>query len=253
MMIDKKLIAYELMTALLALVSAFIVGIDFFDVHIPKETLDVLLNIDNLIYYIFVVDYVVRLAKAKEKKKFIKNNIIDLISIIPFNAILKSLRILKLNKLLRLVKLLKMSTLLARFKDDIDKFFRTNYFGYVLITTVVIVLSGALLVSSVEKISIGDSIWWSIVTTATVGYGDIYPSTALGRIVAVVLMMVGIGFIGILTSTISRYCISLRRDKLDFKDEVILNIKNKLDRFEELSVEEIDDIYFILKALKIKE
>lgn len=56
-----------------------------------------------------------------------------------------------------------------------------------------------------EKISFGDAVWWAIVTTTTVGYGDFYPKTIVGKFAAAILMFLGIGLIGYLTSTITNY------------------------------------------------
>jgi len=53
--------------------------------------------------------------------------------------------------------------------------------------------------------SVGDAFWWAIVTTTTVGYGDVSPVTTEGRIIAVALMFVGIGFIGVFTATITSF------------------------------------------------
>ena len=189
---DKKVIIYEVVTAVLALVSIFIVSIQFFNILIPENVLHTLIKIDDLIYVVFVIDYVTRLSLSKNKRDFIKNNKIDLISLIPFNAIFKSLRILKLNRLLKLGRLVKISVLFTRFKDDSKLFFKTNHFGYVLITTIILIFLGAIAMSYLENMDIGDSIWWSFVTTTSVGYGDIYPTTNLGRIIAILLMITGI-------------------------------------------------------------
>src|SRR5690242_12875497 len=57
-----------------------------------------------------------------------------------------------------------------------------------------------------------DALWWAIVTVTTVGYGDRYPSTTGGRVVAGVLMLVGIGLIGVLTATVASLFIKEHTD-----------------------------------------
>ena len=247
---DKKIIVYEIATAILALVSIFIVSIQIFNIIIPEDVLHTLIKVDDLIYIVFVIDYITRLLLSKNKRYFIRNNKIDLISLIPFNAIFKSLRILKLNRLLKLGRLIKISVLFARFKDNSRLFFKTNHFGYVLITTIILILLGALAMSYLENIDIGDSIWWSFVTTTSVGYGDIYPATNLGRIIAVLLMIVGLGFVGMLSGTIATYFLSEKKIKNSYRDIVLEDIKDKLDSFDDLSSDELDDICLVLKSLK---
>lgn len=58
----------------------------------------------------------------------------------------------------------------------------------------------------------GGALWWALVTVATVGYGDKYPVSAGGRGVAVVLMLVGIGLIGVLTATVASYFVQQSAD-----------------------------------------
>jgi len=56
-----------------------------------------------------------------------------------------------------------------------------------------------------------DGVWWAVATVTTVGYGDIYPKTVGGRAVAMIVMLVGIGFIAVLTATISSYFVKSDR------------------------------------------
>lgn len=79
-----------------------------------------------------------------------------------------------------------------------------------MLATVFIVFLGALGIMVVEPGigNFGDSIWWSVVTTTTVGYGDISPKSAGGRIIAGLLMLVGIGFLGMITGSIATYFVS---------------------------------------------
>ena len=138
----------------------------------------------------------------------------------------------------------------ARFKDDSRLFFKTNHFGYVLITTIILIVLGALAMSYLENMDIGDSIWWSFVTTTSVGYGDIYPTTNLGRIKAILLMITGLGFVGMLSGTIATYFLAEKKVKNSYRGSVIEDIKDKLNNFDDLSSEELEDICLVLKSLK---
>ena len=107
-----------------------------------------------------------------------------------------------------------------------------------MLTTTVVISLGAVSIYSVEHghnnsiQSIGDAFWWAIVTTTTVGYGDVSPVTVEGRFIAVALMAVGIGFIGVFTATITSFFLEPRRsDEEDKKsiEERLARIESKLD------------------------
>lgn len=249
-----KNIAYELISALLALIVAFMLIIELsFD--LPHKITYIFDITDNIILIIFAIDYFFRLYLAKDKKKFFKENIIDLISIIPFNSIFQGMKLLRLSRLLKFTKLLKflrlfrILSLLLRFRKHFNKFIKTNNFNYVIYTTIFILILGTLGMHFVEGLSYGNALWWSFVTITTVGYGDISPATTFGRILASILMIVGIGFLSMLTGTISTFFLN-KKTGTNYKSEIIDNIKSKLDNFDELSEEDVSDICKILKTLK---
>ena len=94
-------------------------------------------------------------------------------------------------------------------------------------------------------------IWWAASTLLTVGYGDILLKTQLGKSIAVLLMIIGIGVIGVITTSITLYIANGgRKMQKSYKEKVIEDIKNKLDNYENLTSEDIEDIIKILKALK---
>lgn len=99
----------------------------------------------------------------------------------------------------------------------------------VLIILAVVVLSGSLFFLCFEKgLTFSDALWWSFVTVTTVGYGDISPITPGGRIVGIVMMLTGIGFLGILTAGIASIFIEEKimenkgMKSVDAKDHFIL-------------------------------
>ena len=63
--------------------------------------------------------------------------------------------------------------------------------------------------------NIGDSLWWAIQTVTTVGYGDLVPTSALGRLVAALVMLVGIGFLTVITATITSTFVETARRRID--------------------------------------
>jgi len=212
---------------------------------------------DNIIWIIFVLDYTVRLILSENKLKFIKNNKIDLISILPFNTIFQSLRMFRFTRVLKLAKLFKLlrfTALIYKFKNRADKFLKTNNFQYILIITIVTVFLGAFGISITENKTFSDSLWWSFVTTTTttttVGYGDISPTTNAGRIIASILMLVGIGFVGMLTGTIATYFLTDRKKEKTYKPELIETIQEKLNNFEFPSKEDLENMHKVLISLK---
>jgi voltage-gated potassium channel len=108
---------------------------------------------------------------------------------------------------------------------------------YVLLIALAVVVAAGLLVEEVERGSnkafqtVGDGLWWALVTVTTVGYGDKTPITPVGRGIAVVLMLAGIGLFGVLAATLASYFIRQegRTDVEPKIDEVI----RRLDRIEQ--------------------
>ncbi|MDO4299622.1 MAG: potassium channel family protein [Lachnospiraceae bacterium] len=214
-------------------------------------------RLDFGILTIFLIDYLVRLWVAPDKWKFVKTNICDLIAILPFHTIFRLFKAASLTKAsyltraARLAKLPRLFAFLYRPLKKARRFLNTNGFKYVAFITTALIILGGILIHFAEGMSYGDGIWWAFVTTTTVGYGDISPSTFYGRMIAMVLMLVGIGLIGTVTSTLTSYF--LNTGVKSVKNETLETIKTRLDDFEHLSKEDVDDICHILKALKENE
>lgn len=168
---------------------------------------------DKGILAFFWIDYIVRLVRTKNKKRFFKENIFDLLAIIPFDSIFyffRAFRVLRMIKLLRLIRIVGFT---GKIQKSIKRFFETNGFIYLIITTVVLILIAAEIYSVAESVNYMNSLWWAIATTTTVGYGDISPHTEVGRLIAVVLMILGIGLIGSVTSTVTAFFVDEKSNK----------------------------------------
>lgn len=206
---------------------------------------------DRLILAVFVVDYLARLHAAPDKKHFIRSNICDLIAILPFHTIFRAFKLVRSASLLKLFKLPRLFAFLYRPLRKAKVFFNTNGFKYVVFITALLIVLGGILIHFAEGMSLGDGIWWSFVTATTVGYGDISPHTLYGRIIAMFLMIVGIGLLGTVTSTITSYF--LKTNRKNVHNAALELVQEQLDHFESLSEEDVEEICGILRGLKRRE
>lgn len=151
-----------------------------------------------LTWVAFVVDYAGRLACARHRRRFVLANPLDLIVVLaPFFRFLR---------LLRLVA--AVSTLTRVLRDD----FRGRVGGYLVVMVSLVSFVAALGVYEAERdapeasiTTFGDALWWVLTTITTVGYGDRYPVTTEGRLVAAGLMLAGIAVLGTVTAAIATW------------------------------------------------
>lgn len=159
------------------------------------------------VWVAFAIDYVVRLSLAKVRWTFVRNHKLDLVMVL-----------LPMLRLLRVILLLRKS-----FRTISTERIASSLISIV----VVVVVSGAFLEWGAEHnapganiTTIGTALWWSIVTTTTVGYGDTYPITTAGRLIGSVIMMVGIGLIGTVSATVAAWFVNHKRDREDAAKEL---------------------------------
>lgn len=175
---------------------------------LPPETSKLLNYIDNIICGVFLFDFIVRYRKAESKLAFMKWGWIDLIASIPTFDFMRAGRLLRVIRLIRLIRAFRST------KHIVQHVFKNKIQG--TLTSVAIIAVLMLLFSSVAILQFEtdpnsniktaeDAIWWSYVTITTVGYGDKYPVTTEGRIIAVILMTVGVGLFGTFTAFVSSW------------------------------------------------
>ena len=156
--------------------------------------------VNRVVWLVFIADYATRLLLSTDRRAFVRANVVDLLAILPADQF-RALRLLRVLRLLRAVSILN------RVLRDLRGIRDTNGLGWVLLVALVIISAGASAVYFLEEsvTTWSDAFWWATVTATTVGYGDISPESAGARTVAVVLMLVGIGTIGMLTASIATY------------------------------------------------
>lgn len=243
---DRQHKIYDILISILAVTAAVLIVIDISDELNEWQT-----NLNQCILAVFMADYVIRLAAAEDKRHFVIHNICDLIAILPFYNIFRGFKLVHVGRTVRLINLPRLFAFLYRPLKKATRFLNTNGFKYVLFVTATIILVGGVLIHFAEGMSISDGIWWSFVTATTVGYGDISPQSLYGRLIAMVLMLVGIGLIGSVTSTLTSYFLKIQRQNV--KSSAIQMVQEQLDHFDELSVEDVEDICRILQTIKNKE
>ena len=140
----------------------------------------------------FALEWMVGLAIAGDRRAYLltPEKALDAISSIPFGYVFQGLRIARVVRVFRVIRLIVRA---RRFRGKGTKMLR------VAGVTGSTVFAGAMALRIVEPDtgkSLMDSLWWSLITVSTVGYGDIVPQTDVGRVVAAVLVFFGIGVFG---------------------------------------------------------
>jgi voltage-gated potassium channel len=161
---------------------------------------DVCESADLIIWGVFCIEYVIRLLLAVDKFRFVRTHWFDLsVLILP---VLRPLRALRLFNALRVLNRHAVSWTRGRLAL------------YVIAATALIVLMGALAVLEAERghtrsniETYPEALWWAVCTITTVGYGDFYPSTTEGRLVAMALMVSGLGLIGFTTGSLASWIV----------------------------------------------
>ncbi|HEU4666023.1 MAG TPA: potassium channel family protein, partial [Arthrobacter sp.] len=161
---------------------------------------------------IFVVDYLANLWLAGDRSTWFIRNLHELVIVaLPF---------------FRPLRLLRLVTLLSVLHRTLGDTLRGRVVTYVVGSATMLVFVGALAVLDVEQsapeakiITFGDALWWAMTTITTVGYGDMYPVTPIGRMVAAALMMSGIAVLGVVTASIASWLVQRVEDTADAVSE----------------------------------
>lgn len=173
----------------LALYSVEVLG------HLPPILFLDFVVVSDIIWGIFVIDFVARFILSHEKVRFLKTNAIELVSLIlPFFRAFRMFRVvIALGFLSRVGR-----TLSARINI---------YVGVILPLLIYVCALGVYdaehKAPGANITNFGDAIWWAFVTIGTIGYGDYYPVTFEGRAIAVLLMIAGLAFVSVITVSVA--------------------------------------------------
>jgi len=192
----------KLIVALLSIFSIVLLSATFF---LPLNS-----EINKLIHYydfalciVFFYDFIQQIRKRKKKwRYFITYGWIDLLSSIPVIAEFRYARVLRVFRIVRIIKSFRL----------LYRFILTNktasVYGFIVFASSVILVVSSTLVLYFEK-DVGniktaeDALWWSYITITTVGYGDYFPVTNIGKGIASILILNGIAIFGAIISYIT--------------------------------------------------
>lgn len=232
---------FDLSIILLIFINVCMVVLDTFT--LPASFKSIFSNVEVYSVIIFTIEYVLRvwtsdllypsLPSWKARLKFIFSAmaLIDLLAILPFYLpyiIPLDLRVLRLLRLVRLFRLFKvnrythaLSQIAAVFKNRSGQLLSSMFVVFLLMVIASVIMYNVESPVQPDKFSNAFSgMWWAIATLTTVGYGDVYPVTVLGKVLSAIIAMLGIGLVAVPTGIISAgFMEQLDKDKDDAKDE----------------------------------
>lgn len=237
----------------------------------------ILTVINNVFIILFTLEYLGRiwvatllypeLSPGKARLKFMTstNGIIDLMAILPFyipmamHLDLRALRLLRMTRLLRIFKLHRfnnalyvLSTIIKEKKTDLIMT------GFITITLIVISSFTMFFVENEAQPdkfnNIFSALWWAVATLTTVGYGDIYPITDMGRFISGIIALLGIGLIALPTGIISAGFME-RIHRINKEDNTSKAYVEKLQQLEEMKQSDLvsDKEYEALREKILKK
>lgn len=175
-------------------------------------------------------------------------NILAIISILPFDIIFRYFSVFRLFRFVKVLKIIRIYNV-KRDLGSLNFFIQNHLFKLLfVILTVYAAVSSVLLIILDESIdTLGDAIWFMVVTASSVGYGDITPVSPIGKALTILTIIIGIIFVAILTAylsaiynekqemetreTVFKYVKKIEKNNKIYKNE-LLYLNSKIDRLE---------------------
>lgn len=230
---------YKWFKATLAIVSIVLIVLDFAAIIDINGTNSKWFWLNNIILIILAIDYFYRLFLAKDRRAFFSKNIFELVAIIPVGIAFNWMKFAQLGDIglyFRLLRLIRLAGLVGMLKDILH----THGILYVIYFSIAFLMLGSVAISITEHVSLDQAFWWAITTASTVGYGDISrhtisPQSLLGKLVILAMILIGVGVMGIVTSSLTAYLMRRNEGKVSIKDKdaELTLILDKLDRLEQ--------------------
>ena len=214
---------------------------------LPARVERVALTIDWIIWGVFAAELAIRTYLAPRRLAYLWQHWFDvLIVALPF---LRPLRIVRSARALRLLRGVRLLVYLFRATHTMSAIVARRGVQGVLLFALGALIASAVVITFAERGSggpidgLGTAVWWAFTTVTTVGYGDTYPVTLIGRGVATFLMLIGIGLFGLLTANVAAYFVETAQDQSDNPapaqlEEVLAELRRLHDRLDAAGIVE---------------
>jgi len=178
------------------------------------RTLDAL---DYMIWGVFAADLIVKVAIAPARRRYLRVHWFDILLVgLPM---LRPLRVARSVRVVRSFPALRVVAAGSRVLVMGRRLLFEHGLVYVLLAALLVVVGAAGLVTIAERDAADasirtfpDGLWWAVVTVTTVGYGDTYPKTELGRGIGVALMVIGVGLFGVIAANLAAIFVGQQED-----------------------------------------
>jgi voltage-gated potassium channel len=201
-------------------------------VPLPPDAVTLLDWMVLLVCIVFLTDFFVRFTRAPSKLAFLKWGWIDFVSSIPAVNIFRVGRVARIIRIMRVLRAFRSTENLLVY---LLRHRKTTSLAAVTAISLVVVIFAAIAVLQFETSpdsnikNAGDAFWWAFVTDTTVGYGDKFPLSTEGRIVACILMAVGVGLFGTFTGFIASLFVEPELAQHESAHEEVLREIRSLD------------------------
>ncbi len=156
-------------------------------------------------WFAFALDFIYEFIVSKMRRQYFKSHLLDFVAVLlPFFRPLRLLRLISFGSFV-LQKIAVGKSVAVTLRVGVTAFF-VCYLAAVQVT----ILERDVESSNIHTFS--DGIWWALTTVTTVGYGDRFPVTTEGRVIAFFLMLTGVALVGVITASVAAWFVKLERD-----------------------------------------
>jgi voltage-gated potassium channel len=190
------------------------------------------------IWLAFAAELVVLLGRSSNRRDWLWRHPFEVALVVLTPPFLPgALQVLRLARVMRLVRVLRLLRLVRTARSARILFSPQSLAWAALLTALVVIGGGAAFVEAehAQHLSFDDGLWWALTTVTTVGYGDVYPHTGIGRVIAAVVMLSGIGFVAFLTAAAAHRFITTAEAVETEESAILTEIRQLRRQVEELS------------------